>query len=149
MNFGRRANMGVADEMLQATSRDMATPQTYWQYGQELPDQGVPYVDNVKPVPMPMIEPDPNAVPPVPMPMVEPDPNAIPPVPMPMIDPRQINQDQADDMLQMTEEDMQKIVDLFKQYMNKSPQIGVPQGQPQQSLEEIIGQAVMSYMSGQ
>ena len=70
-----------------------------------------------------------------------------PPVPMPMIDPRGMSG--ADQMMDMTEEDMQKIVEMFKQYMNKSPQVGVPEGQPQQSLEDIIGQAVMGYMGQQ
>lgn len=96
---------------------------------------------NIRPVDMPMMEPDPSLPPPVPMPMMEPDPNAPPPVPMPQIDPR--------GMMDMTEEDIQNIVEMFKQYMNKSPQIGVPEGQGQQSLEDIIGRAVMESMGGQ
>lgn len=123
MNFGNRAR---ADALMQMTKENMGQP-----------------------APMPMITPDPYGVPPVPMPMIQPDPNAVPPVPMPQIDPRAINQDAADQMMDMTEEDMQKIVEMFKQYMNKSPQVGVPEGQPQQSLEDIIGQAVMGYMGGQ
>jgi hypothetical protein len=123
MNFGNRAK---ADALMEMTRQNM---------GQSAP--------------MPMVTPDPYGVPPVPMPMMEPDPNAVPPVPMPQIDPSTINQGMADQMMNMTEEDMRQIVEMFKQYMNKSPQVGVPEQQGQQSLEDIIGQAVMGYMGGQ
>jgi len=97
---------------------------------------------NVRPVPMPTIQPDPNAIPPVDMPMIEPDPNAVPPVPMPQIGPEGM-------MDNMSEEEIQNIVNMFRQYMNKAPQLGVPEGQSQGSLEDIIGQAVMEYMGAQ
>ena len=143
MNFGNRVNMQkLLDE--QAMMNAQAQNNAEAQYLRNMTSRDMM---PAQPVPMPMVEPNPNAVPPVPMPMIEPDPNAIPPVPMPMIDPRGMSG--ADQMMDMTEEDMQKIVEMFKQYMNKSPQVGVPEGQPQQSLEDIIGQAVMGYMGQQ
>ncbi len=141
MNFGNRANMQKLleeQQMMNAQARNNAQSQ----YLQDMASR-----DMMTPAPMPMVEPIPNTIPPVAMPMVEPDPNRIPPAPMPQIDPRGMSG--ADQMMDMTEEDMQKIVEMFKQYMNKSPQIGVPEGQPQQSIEDVIGQAVMNYMQGQ
>ncbi len=143
MNFGNRANMQKLMEeqaMMNAQARNNAEAQ----YLQNMTSRDMM---TAQPAPMPMVEPNPYGVQPVPMPMVEPDPNAIPPVPMPQIDPRGMSG--ADQMMDMTEEDMQKIVEMFKQYMNKSPQVGVPQAQTQQSLEDIIGQAVMDYMGQQ
>tara|TARA_B100000287_G_scaffold399358_1_gene417538 strand:- start:5529 stop:5876 length:348 start_codon:yes stop_codon:yes gene_type:complete len=113
-------------------------------FGKRLNDlyAGQGQMANVRPAPMPMIEPDPNAIPPVDMPMIEPDPNAIPPVPMPQVGP-------DGTIGQMSEEEIQNIINMFRQYMNKQPQIGVPEQQSQGSLEDIIGQAVMQYIGGQ
>jgi len=96
---------------------------------------------NAQPVPMPQIMPNPS-IPPADMPQISPDPNAIPPVQMPQIGPEGM-------MDNMSEEEIQNIVNMFRQYMNKAPQLGVPEEQSQGSLEDIIGQAVMQYMGAQ
>ena len=103
---------------------------------------------NAQPVPMPQIMPNPS-IPPADMPMIEPNPNAVPPVPMPQIGPEGMMGMPEGLMENMSEEEIQNIVNMFRQYMNKAPQLGVPEEQSQGSLEDIIGQAVMQYMGAQ